>query len=486
MNLSLFKKVQILLSLLLLFGVSTEYIKTMSIASDLITTALDIDNLNVELQNQVKQSSILKHQSPDDICLEEFNLYYALELKFKVADIITARIGFSVINSSTAGLMHWITAILISAENSTIAIAKWKNLAHKKSLHTLWPTLQQIIELPDEVIRDLYSHAQRYAHSAQPTIIAEILVRLHKPYGHAWNDDYEIKQTRHSIRSLYALQQHGLQIKCSESHRNRLKKIIQNTPSCPIIEILKNEKILTINGFSNSKVSLMIHDSFDHFWIYTFLERQMILEKYKNFLQKVGNPHSTDIFCREGELIASIAYEFRYSYLSHSFDSLLDFNQIADLFQEPTLSENQRDALNTLINNNDLDEFIRYLPRVISGIMIELMDQRRKYGFIRSLDRNFQQGGRLPTLDLEYVALIIEIFNLLYQHKEEAFKKLLNITLILENYLFEFIHNNRSSLLSVTLNDIENFDATGMNLPPERIQWFRDNLGAISSKNVTC
>lgn len=88
----------------------------------------------------------------------------------------------------------------------------------------------------------------------------------------------------------------------------------------PLVELMKNERILDLSGYENSKVALPNHDIFDHAVFTQMLIDQDIISP--SFEQDIGNPQTTDILGRAGERYASLGFNLR--------KVLLHFSEIND------------------------------------------------------------------------------------------------------------------------------------------------------------
>lgn len=452
--------------------------------NDLITDSLNISSINADIDTSVKQA-MQNCGTCQPVDIAHLKTLYKLELKSKVADIITAKTGFIKSNGTTSMVMHWLSGALINASCPKEAVNTWLSL--QKNLKMPTAEIKPVLLLPESTIIETYKAAQQYKESASTTIIIDLISRISNSYGHEWNDTYEAKQVAHPSRSLQALKQNGLKIQFAPEKISLLQKVYNENQNCSMLEKLKNDRFLTINGFKNSKIALMIHDAFDHFWTYSLLEKHGLLAYYTNFLQKVGNPHITDIFKREGELIASIAYEYRYTTLSDKTDSLLTYRQIKELLNQSGLqTANQQRAYDLLNKHESNPEFTYQLPMITSNVFVELMEQRRKHGFIRVFDKNFNSIGTLSTLDPEYLALITDTYNCLYTNKHEGINALSNIMIMGENYLVDVAKNNQTNNLIIKLSDIENYDITNTLLSSQQINQIKQNLGSVSSRRVIC
>lgn len=87
---------------------------------------------------------------------------------------------------------------------------------------------------------------------------------------------------------------------------------IKNT-DIPLSSQFSDYRVVQINNFKGSKISHLVHDLFDHLCVFSYLRDLGFFAVYEEFWQRVGNPAKRDIFSRESELIASIAYERRHA-----------------------------------------------------------------------------------------------------------------------------------------------------------------------------
>ena len=427
----------------------------------------------------------------NNFCSEEFNFLNILEIKHKISEIISSKTGFSITNPVYRQLLHYFGGVILDTEKYDLPKAIKKLDEYIITKIQLFPAneIKPITSLSKEKLTDICKAGRSYIKISQFLIVSELVSRIYDNYGQQWNDEYQMKQTEHSNRSLNALQNQGIKIKFDSNHIGLLKNLFLEQDNSSLIEKIKNERFFTINGLRKSKVSLMIHDAFDHFWTFNLLEKKGILKRYESFLNQVGNPHLTDIFCREGELIASVSFDFRYYFLTtHRFEKILTYEEILEILSKNLSTENQKQAYDRLLKEKNNIIFIDYLLRSLSSIYTELMEQRRKFGFIKILNKNFQPIDTLQALDPEYVSLIIDTSLCLIENQTEAFQALLNIVLLGENYLTKIASTSESLPLTVTLEDIENIAYKKITIPYKKIQWIKNNLGTFSVKNkiLTC
>ena len=314
-----------------------------------------------------------------------------------------------------------------------------------------------------------------------------------------WNDFYEINQNPR--RSLEMMRQSGVVIELPDEYIDQLRagrRAIEEKGTCPILEKIKNQKIFTISGLKGSKASLTIHDLFDHFWSYDLLEREGVFERYKDFLTRVGNPQNTDMFKRESELIASTVFGTRlYRMAEEDFVPILSFDKIKKVLEKSAATEkvtpNQQRALQILDSLDPQSVEAGSLSYDVSNMAIELMEQRRKHGFIKNLevkpDGSLSPVGVMDILDPEYIALMVEINHMILDPTNKAEQSLLNISVMVEDYLVRVSRspaNTQAEPLTVKVEDVNAYDTKNSSLKEDRVEWLKKNSGFASTKASLC
>ena len=314
-----------------------------------------------------------------------------------------------------------------------------------------------------------------------------------------WNDFYEINQNPR--RSLEQIRQSGVDIELSDDYIEQLRgarTVIEQNGTCPILERIKNDKVFTISGLKGSKASLTIHDLFDHFWTYDLLDRTGVFDRYKDFFDRVGNPQNTDMFKRESELIASAVFGTRlYRVAEEDFVSIFNFDRIKRVLEKSAKTENftpnQQTALE-ILDQTDPESFeAGSLSYDVSNMAIELMEQRRKHGFIKNLetrvDGTLYPVSVMNVLDPEYIALMVEINHMILDPSNKAEQSLLNISVMVEDYLNHLSRSNANSKiepLNVRVENINSYDIDKSSLRKDRIEWLKTHAGFASTKSSLC
>jgi post-segregation antitoxin (ccd killing protein) len=442
--------------------------------NDLVTQSLGIDSIPIghDVYMSFRRAARLKGidvTMPQD----EFHHLYQLEKFFKMSDMITQKTGFIRGNSAACLLHYRLVSHLMHTDYSSHAITLWRSLEQEYEIDPKWKEARAITETPRSDIEQLHRDVHAYNKIADDIVIPDLVRRLYgtSAYSHKSCDDRQAAQKKHPLRSVEASEEHGLWVEIPRSKFQQIRDVAHS--SAPLIESLKNKRFLTISGLRNSKVSLLVHDHFDHAFTFALLKQEGVLERYKNFLQQVGNPHLCDILSREGELIASKQL------------SLLSYNQILSALTEGhIMSENQQKAHEILKQNKDNSSYINQFLVVASGVYIELMQQRVKNGVIKVLDNEKNQVDVLRTMDPEYFALMIEVFDCMHKHKPYVHKQLLNSQLMVEDLLHKALKEDARDLaITVSGRTVSAFDREKSVIPAHRADWIERNLGAISDRN---
>lgn len=446
----------------------------------LIREQLEIDTIqtpSIEEIDKIASEEGVEHS----VNVEEIKQLYRLELKDQIANIISSHTGYTKSNYQSSLILHLLTSAFINQPEDSL-IPHFKHI--QKTIQHPTQDSDIFFALPEQNLLELHEKIRTFVETCRPNMTRQLLEKVHGNYGHRWNDEYETKQVAHQSRSLPNLLGKGIQIKIPSASILILKKLAIN-PQCPLIEITKNQRLIAINGFQNSKVSLAVHDTFDHLWMFNELEENGILKRYSDFLQRVGNPQSTDIFKREGELIASTMFDYRNILFNADSDVIISIDQIKELL---THGENQARALSLINANEENPEYSTGLCKIFTGIYIELLEQHRKHGSIKNLDKNFNITGNMSITDSEYAALIIEIFDHLHSKKQIILPYLSNIMTAIEHELTKAAHqeDNNPHSFSIKLDDIKEYKPKEHVLSEATIDWIKSNPGSMTMRAKRC
>lgn len=275
----------------------------------------------------------------------------------------------------------------------------------------------------------------------------------------------------------------------------------------PLSELTKTLKIIDY-GFKDGngnpsfgKISLGVHDSFDHLALFQELSKRGFFAKdtegrgYKDLMKEFGSPHATDMFNRESELIASIGFEWRaFSIMpKEGYDPPVSLQQIRDTLKAGNTA-NQRAALKII------DDVMSKDPLGVSeeGLMLrhqfynverELKEQERQTGLtiVRPDFGNRSQPplAQISTLHPEYAAFIVEVTNLLGLSKDAKlpFSKLVaERNLLYEEYLQRAARGAEQLPQAVPTEKMLPNNRGDIITPEATRNWMEENLGYNSRR----
>jgi hypothetical protein len=317
------------------------------------------------------------------------------------------------------------------------------------------------------------------------------------------NDEVQFNQRE--SRSVDAMISNGVRIRISSDAFTLLEREreSQKNGMIPLIEILKNEKILDVSGFQDSKISHAIHDTIDHAWLFWMLRERGLFEKYLGLFDSIGNPEATDMYKREGEVVASIGFGVRYwanieagfipkvsiSEIAERFESYFDLGELDDLHLDSYRKVRE-------LVKHPLQREAQSLAFAFSNYLTELDEQRRKHGKIKRKDtRTKKILGELDPWSPDYLSFFVEAHNLLLNSKNRHRNTLHLVHLLFEDYL-----NRNDSLeggtlilhMNTVLNEWTGLSRDGeasfsplmrLSIPPERINWMLANPGFTAFKD---
>lgn len=413
-----------------------------------------------------------------------------IENKYQIAKLIKTHPS-----AQTTGIdgtmSRWLSGVLARARTPDEILSTWRGLRHRGGRQfpeDFSEKQQEFLSLPDDEILAFFAQALQHREEEKPAILEEMTERRVRKSGHGFNDKHQLRQE--DKRSLEKLRTLGMKIEITPEFVELIRHHYTKEAVCPVLDAIKNEPILTINGFSQSKVALTIHDMFDHFWTFHRFEQAGLLKKYEGFLNAVGNPQTTDIFKREGELIASICYEWRSSHTpERDFRPILTFEQITRLYRKQLrtgLSQNQQDAWAAIQAIDPHSPLAVKLAQMYSGVLVELMEQRRKHGYIRLLTENFEPRDVLPLLDLEYLSLVLEGSLLLCRPEVRTEEYLYKINVLVEDFLVKATQPHGSLEMLVNVASIEEFQPETSLVSEARRNWLQEHFYHAATRLNAC
>lgn len=337
--------------------------------------------------------------------------------------------------------------------------------------------------LNDSELKDLYSKLHIYLDSVYKEIITIINERLSEGGHIAINDKIQFSQ-KITKRSLTNLKDNFVEISI-----DNIDSLIRKADSDirPVSEINKNSRLFTVNGFKESKLSLIVHDLVDHFWFFEILDSSGIFNKYEALFKSIGDPQKYDIFKREGELVATIAFGVRlFNVIEQGFKPIYSYedlyNHIVNHFKVNYVHKNNiPDALRILLSMDPNSRNAQSLSFVFSNLVTELDEQKRKHGYVWS---NSADGKKLEFSPMGemYMSFVVEAHNELLLSRNKHRNFLFGIQLIIEDWLIG-ISNGRKENLKISLGSMKSFDYDSVNIPPETILWIQENYGYLATRN---
>ena len=260
----------------------------------------------------------------------------------------------------------------------------------------------------------------------------------------------------------------------------------------PITEYIKNERILSVSGFEGSKISLAIHDFMDHIWTFDKIRSAGLIDRYSELFESVGNPQLTDIFRREGEMVASIAFGVRlFQTAPHGFVPLMKSSHILErleqMFLEGRLESRHFDAYRTVKSLEEGSLEWQSLGFVFSNYITELNEQRRKHGKIKQRNTVTKQLiGELDPLSPDYLCFFIDAHHEIVSPGNKHRNDLYRIHILFEEYLHAIASGqNPSASTSISLERLREADFRGTELPADRLRWMLKNYGYTATRSAT-
>ena len=331
---------------------------------------------------------------------------------------------------------------------------------------------------------ELHGGLQKHLESMEPAMRQAVAARLAPSGDIQRNDLYQFRSLA-SSRSLDAIKRDGIVVSIEAEALEVLQRAAEAArfDSVPMSERLKNQRIAVVNGFEGSKLSLAVHDSIDHAWTFALLESRGVLDKFREVMESIGDPAHTDIYKREGEAVASIAFGLRYwALVKPGYVPLTSASELLQhfdsMFDQRLLDDRHDDAYRHLRALVPYSAQWQSLGFTFSNYMVELSEQRRKHGKIKQRDSVTKQvTGELDVMGPDYLAFFVEAHHQLVQSRNKHRDHLLRFQLLLEEYLSELAAGRISfdQPLCVRVDAMRDVDFSEITLPPSYTQmlWMR-------------
>jgi len=222
------------------------------------------------------------------------------------------------------------------------------------------------------------------------------------------------------------------------------------------------------------------------------IEKAGILDRYADMFDSIGSPQSTDIYKREGEIVASVAFGVRYFHtLPSAFGPLMRSSQIEahldDLFVDGDLEERHMEAYRTLKGMRKGSMDWQSLGFSFSNYLTELDEQRRKFGRIKQVDpKSKRLVGELDPFSPDFVCFFIDTHQQLMSSKNKHRDDLFRFHILLEEYLTAFATEQipQDQPFVVKPDELRDIDFSVTTLPHQRLRWMRNNLGFTATRDA--
>jgi hypothetical protein len=347
--------------------------------------------------------------------------------------------------------------------------------------------------IDDQEFRQIHADTKVHLIEQGDAMHQEVIERLDPKKGAiAINDRLQFNGNE-TARSLRQVLRRGINVQFMPDGIPQIETALEKvgTGPLPLTEVLKNERIVSINGFPESKVSLAVHDAIDHAWAFNLLDKKGLIRKYAEFFDSIGNPAYTDIFRREGEIVASIGFGVRYgSVQENGFAPLVSAEDIRDIFEgyfnDGSLDERHMHAFRILRKLEANSREANSLGFTYSNYIAELNEQRRKHGKIKVRDLQSREiTGELSEVDPDFLSLFVELHHEIVSSDNKHRNDLFRYHILFEEYLQGIAHNAvdaQEQPFNVRIQDMSSYSYDKTTVPTDRLHWMAKNYGFTATK----
>ena len=248
----------------------------------------------------------------------------------------------------------------------------------------------------------------------------------------------------------------------------------------PMIEKLKAKRLLTINGFSDSRVMYAVHDMVDHAWLFREAREDGVLEKYEDFLTSIDMGPSAFLYSRQAELLASVGFgSRRWNVASHQNEELLlDERPIKRLLTASPDDRAQQAAI-TLEQMNPEERTQAIF--MIENMAVQIADERRRWGSVKLKPAGDPEQARpMQLLEPLHVALMIDSLALLQRNRRFGAAQFAS-TLAVEQML-EVVLDDKNDESTITI-PVPGQEARGTVLAGDKLEWLKRYPSVSTSYN---
>ncbi len=380
-------------------------------------------------------------------------------------------------------LIVLVTSTLLSdASSEEQALDEWRNipvtLGRTKQAFT--GVQKAILDASDDKIKEFYSMALHCKADLMGSLKEKMQAKM--IISHRYHDNHERDQT--PTRSIPFFRSQKLKMFIEDKDLALIQDVNNKNPNLPILEQLKNNQIFSIGNFNGSKGAFIVHDIYDHIWFIDQLQKAGIFQKYPNLLASLGNPHVTDVFCREGELIATVATHFRWFHFEDfDYQPLVNMNDLLCILDHSrkagTFTENQQRAYEIIQFTSPDSAFYRALPFILSGLNIQMLKYITINGFVKILDDSYEPCGYFDGFEPEHVAFLTETADFLFKNYDHSIDVLLYNTMKIEDYLMKLALGKEREPFVFNLDEAEQCEKKSefLELTEKKINWMKNNIG---------
>ncbi len=303
------------------------------------------------------------------------------------------------------------------------------------------------------------------------------VLQAHPEFAPAYQraDEGQVRSAR-GRRNLDYFLHNGIEYMFDESKLSESEQLLMT--DVPISQSLMRSKIVNANGF-NARINYMYHDALDHIWLFDYVRKMGLADKYSDFFNTTGYPFDGFLLSRQAELISGVGFSARQYLANPGYYSTMALSK--DTITEHMYTAADYESVAGAIRKVEQDpQLAVWAGFVIKGSTANILSQRRRYGAIKELvfgDSGLVQTGKIISLlDPRYLAFMIDTLDSLAADKVEYTLAQHEINLKVELALQRYIRH-RQSLGSIVLGEVVDLSE----IPPEIANRLFNNVGLSTS-----
>lgn len=291
----------------------------------------------------------------------------------------------------------------------------------------------------------------------------------------------DINQTKDavSLRNLDHYLAKGIEVIFEPDVREKVLRYCSiDQRQVPLVEKLKAQRLVEINGFANSRIMYAVHDMIDHAWLFNMMRENGIMDRYADFLAAIDMEDSAFLYSRQAELLASIGFGSRRWAVAISQGEALVLGE--HHIQSVLRSKDDPRAVHAADLLESMDPTQRtQAVFMVENMAIQFSDERRRWGSVK-MRGNSRAATPLALFDPMHISIMIETLHLIQGNKN--FQTAQFAATVAVEHMLETVLDDEGSETTIAI-PIPKPNNSEITIAEEKLEWLRRHPSVSTSYN---